>query len=305
VYPQHSAVVLPLSFESETYGVLGIAIPQTFRNDPEVQDLLREISQDLGFAFYKIKMRKALQVVEERYRLLTENIPGVVYLCYPEVPWVMLYLNERIQDLTGYPREEFLAGRITYASLCHPEDLPEMERAIAEALRTRTTFHLRYRLRHRNGMYFWVEEWGTGIFEGEKAVYLEGFIQDVTERKLAEERIQYLATHDQLTGFYNRIFLRDFLREPPLPFPLGLLLCDVNGLRLVNEAFGEKTGDQLLQHFAEVLRLSCPPIFFASVGMSFWRFYLPLPKKPSREQPPPCANRRKKRMLPLRPSASL
>jgi len=259
VYPQHSAVVLPLSFEGETYGVLGVSIPQTFRNDPEVQDLLREISQDLGFAFYKIKMRKALQVVEERYRLLTENIPGVVYLCYPEVPWVMLYLNERIQDLTGYPREEFLAGRITYASLCHPEDLPEMERAIAEALRTRTTFHLRYRLRHRNGMYLWVEEWGTGIFEGEKAVYLEGFIQDVTERKLAEERIQYLATHDQLTGFYNRIFLRDFLREPPLPFPLGLLLYDVNGLRLVNEAFGEKTGDQLLQHFAEVLRLSCPP----------------------------------------------
>lgn len=258
-YTGRSGVVLPLAFRGELYGVLGVSVPLRFFEDPEVRDLLQEVAQDLGFAFYKIVLRQTLKAVEERYRLLAENMPGAVYLCLPEVPWPMLYLNNRIADLTGHPREDFLEGRITYASLCHPEDLPAMESAIAEALRKRTPFHLVYRLRHQDGNYRWVEEWGTGIFEGETVRYLEGFIQDVTERKLAEDRMYYLATHDPLTGLYNRLFLREFLQKPSLPRPLGLILCDVNGLHLVNEAFGEEVGDELLKHLAEILRLACPP----------------------------------------------
>lgn len=253
-YAGRAGAVFPLSFEKRVYGVLAMSIPEAFAGDPEFQDLLQELAQDLGFALYKITMRKTLQETEERHRLLVENIPGAVYLRAPRPPWVMYYLNDSIEDLTGYPKEEFLSGRLTYAELCHPEDIPDMIARIDQALKKRRSFHLVYRLRHRDGTWHFVEEWGAGIFVEETVQYLEGFIQDVTERELARERIEYLATHDSLTNLYNRGFLEKLLEEKLFSYPVGLILCDVNGLRLVNDAFGQKRGDELLSFVASLLR---------------------------------------------------
>ncbi|MEN3185249.1 MAG: HD domain-containing phosphohydrolase [Atribacterota bacterium] len=252
--PGYAGVILPLSFEKRVYGVLGMSIPTTLADDREAQDLLKEVAQDLGFALYKIALRKVLRETETRYQLLVENIPGVVYLCAPSLPWTMHYLNDHIEDLTGYPKEEFLAGRITYATLCHPEDIPEMEKRITQALETKKPFHLVYRLRHRDGSWRFVEEWGAGIFAGETVQYLEGFIQDVTTRELARERLEYMVTHDSLTGLYNRQFLENLLESESLSYPVGLILCDINGLRLVNDAFGQKRGDELLSSTALLLQ---------------------------------------------------
>ncbi|NSW76833.1 MAG: PAS domain S-box protein [Candidatus Atribacteria bacterium] len=263
-YKERASAVFLLSFEKEVYGVLGMSIPGAFADDPEVRDLLQEMAQDLGFALYKIAMRKALRETEERHRLLVENIPGAVYLCDPAPPWVMHYLNDYIEDLTGYSKEEFLSNRITYAELCHPEDIPEMVTQIARALEKRQPFHLLYRLRHRDGTWRFVEEWGAGIFNGDTVQYLEGFIQDVTEQEIARERIEYLATHDSLTGLYNRVFLENLLEKKSLRYPVGVLLCDVNGLRLINDAFGQKRGDELLSFAASLLQDVIPkqaPLF--------------------------------------------
>ncbi|MGC8778744.1 MAG: bifunctional diguanylate cyclase/phosphohydrolase, partial [Candidatus Caldatribacteriaceae bacterium] len=126
----------------------------------------------------------------------------------------------------------------------------------------RRPFHLIYRLQRRDGTWRYLEEWGAGVFAGETVQYLEGFIQDVTERELARERIEYLATHDPLTGLYNRLFLEEVLQRKNLSYPLGVLLCDVNGLRLVNEAFGQGKGNEFLSCVAQALREECPPDAF-------------------------------------------
>ncbi len=83
--------------------------------------------------------------------------------------------------------------------------------------------------------------------------------RDVTERKHAEERIRHLSFHDYLTDLYNRAFIEEELRRlsNSRELPLGVLMCDVNGLKLVNDAFGHQEGDKLLQSFAKVLRESC------------------------------------------------
>ena len=88
---------------------------------------------------------------------------------------------------------------------------------------------------------------------------LIGTIQDVTDRKLAEEKIVYLSYHDQLTGLSNRRFFEQALIRLDVAgnYPLTLVMGDVNGLKLINDSFGHVTGDELLIKVAQVLREAC------------------------------------------------
>ncbi|WP_369017629.1 PAS domain S-box protein [Thermatribacter velox] len=260
VKENHSLIAGKIAFKNQIYGILLTAVPTAYARDEELLDLLKELLTDLGFAMHKIENQKALQEVQRRYQLLADNMPGIVYLCLNDEAWTMVYLNDHIEKITGYPKEEFLSGRLSYAELCHPEDLEPLRKTINEALKERKSFHAIYRLRNRQGEYRFVEEFGGGIWEKGELLYLEGFIQDITERKQYEERIHYLFSHDPLTGLYNRTFLEEEIKrlEENQEFPLGILLFDINGLKLINDALGQKEGNRMLQNLARALRETCP-----------------------------------------------
>jgi len=82
---------------------------------------------------------------------------------------------------------------------------------------------------------------------------------DVTKERTYQKKTEYLSYHDQLTGLYNRRFFEEeLLRLNTLRnLPLGIIVADVNGLKLVNDAFGHQQGDRLLIETANVLRKSC------------------------------------------------
>ncbi len=83
--------------------------------------------------------------------------------------------------------------------------------------------------------------------------------QDITERKRAEEKLLYLSTHDYLTGLYNRRFHESELKrlDTVENLPLGILMADINGLKMINDSFGYSKGDELLKAAAEVIRGVC------------------------------------------------
>ncbi len=90
---------------------------------------------------------------------------------------------------------------------------------------------------------------------GEVELFVE-WVRDITDRKQAEQEIQYLSFHDGLTGLYNRRFFDEELKRLDVPrnLPLTLMMVDVNGLKLTNDAFGHAVGDRLLRGVADVLR---------------------------------------------------
>lgn len=73
--------------------------------------------------------------------------------------------------------------------------------------------------------------------------------RDLSDKKEKQRRMEYLSYHDQLTGLYNRRFFDEELKRLDVirNFPLTLLMADVNGLKIINDAFGHESGDQLLQ----------------------------------------------------------
>ncbi len=133
---------------------------------------------------------QALRESEERFSLLAENIPGVIYLCRNDERYSMLYLNDAVEELTGYAREEFLSDRISFVELYHPEDAPGIFSLVDAALARGQPFHLVYRIRHRSGEWRWLEEVGAGVYRDGALAYLEGFIRDVTAGRLAEQAVE-------------------------------------------------------------------------------------------------------------------
>ena len=76
------------------------------------------------------------------------------------------------------------------------------------------------------------------------------------ERKQMEDKLRYLGQHDTLTGLYNRTFFHEDLRrfEALCYNPVGLIVCDVDGLKLINDSLGHNTGDVLLTEAAGVIK---------------------------------------------------
>lgn len=83
--------------------------------------------------------------------------------------------------------------------------------------------------------------------------------RDATEKKEKQERIKYLSYHDQLTGLYNRHFFEEEIKRLDVPrnLPLSIVMIDVNGLKLTNDAFGHEAGDQLLKSVSNILKEVC------------------------------------------------
>ena len=83
--------------------------------------------------------------------------------------------------------------------------------------------------------------------------------RDNTERKKKQDEILFLSYHDQLTGLYNRRFFEEELKrlDTERNLPMTLVIFDVNGLKLINDAFGHQTADQVLQTVAWALRREC------------------------------------------------
>lgn len=79
------------------------------------------------------------------------------------------------------------------------------------------------------------------------------------QRRQAEEQLKYLSLHDPLTGLYNRAFFEEEMHrfEMERISSLGLIMCDVDGLKLVNDVMGHKTGDGLLMAVSGIIKDAC------------------------------------------------
>jgi PAS domain S-box-containing protein len=139
----------------------------------------------------RIETEQALRRSEDRFRIVAENAPGVIYLCRNDYRFSMHYVNDAIERLTGYPKEAFLSDAISFRDLYHPDDSVWLMPEDGVMLSQRGAFQLSYRIRHRSGEWRWVEDYGGGVFDDEgHLLFLAGFLSDISGRKQAEEALQ-------------------------------------------------------------------------------------------------------------------
>ncbi len=126
---------------------------------------------------------------EEKYRILVNNIPAVVFTGYMD--GTVNFIDDKVEKLTGYPQEEFHARQIKWTDLIDPRDLPEAKREFLEAMQTDKSYLREYKIRPKTGQPVWIQERSRIICNPEGEVdYISGVFFDITDHRLMEEKLR-------------------------------------------------------------------------------------------------------------------
>ncbi len=197
-----------------------------------------------------------LRESEEHYRYSVE--------LNPQIPWTadgegnVLTTSSRWNQLMGASPEETAGSG--WAKAVHPDDLPAIRQQWKSAVRTRDPLDVECRGRLADGSYRWFRSRAIPRFaEDGSVIRWYGTVEDIHDRKIAEEQLHRAAYHDDLTGLANRRYFRERLKQAldavsDTSRAIGLLVMDLDHLKQINDRFGHDAGDDLLKEFAQRLR---------------------------------------------------
>jgi putative nucleotidyltransferase with HDIG domain/PAS domain S-box-containing protein len=141
---------------------------------------------------------EALTESERKLETLMGNLPGMAYRCLNDKNWTMEFCSDGCFDLTGCEASDLIGNRkCSFNDLIHPDDQGPVWDRVQEALAEKQPFKVVYRIQTAEGKEKWVWEQGVGVFsEDGDVLALEGFVTDITDRKLAEDALK--KSHEEL-----------------------------------------------------------------------------------------------------------
>ena len=209
----------------------------------------------------RIQAEDNLLESERSNAVLLSNLPGMAYRSNYDRDWTMLFVSEGCFKLTGYPPESLLNNtEITFNALISPDYQEVLWDIWVRVLSERTVFREEYLITTATGEVKWVLEQGQGVYdENGEVIAIEGLIIDISDQKKREDEIRFLNYHDVLTGLYNRRFFEEEKQriDQESQLPLTIIIGDINGLKLINDALGHEEGDKLIVTMAKMLVSCC------------------------------------------------
>ena len=186
-----SILILPIFVKEKLYGLFVFNMTK-FERDWTNDEIttLQTLANNISYSIERNLNEAIIQESEEKFRLLANNIPGTVHLSKYDDKWSKIYLNDEIEKLTGYSKEDFLQNKIYFMDLVHPNDLKIVQNKAVELFKEKKKIHIIYRIIHKDGHYVWIEEFGEPVFKDGKIEYLVGIFIDITQRIEAEEAIK-------------------------------------------------------------------------------------------------------------------
>lgn len=287
-----TVLALPLSSGGEVFGVFGLSY-LTIREVPEEDfELFGNFAELAAIALSNARLHSRLsEELEERRRIeaawrenqqrskaLVDALPDFIFhvdkegilLQYKET--VDFEMSANFADHVGENIDEFT-----------PPLLAEKIRlAVHQALQTKTTQQFEYHveiagvMRHR--------ELRIVASGGNEAI---GIVRDMTQHRRVEEELIYVNIHDATTGLFNRAYFEEALQglSAEGEAPVGVIVCDIDGLKLVNDTLGLEAGDRLLTGAAKIIRDTLPEAaIVARIGGDEFAALLPGADVPRLEQ---------------------
>ncbi|MEG4231081.1 EAL domain-containing protein [Microcoleus sp. Pol11C3] len=199
----------------------------------------------------------ALRQSEQRFRSLIENATDITIILDGE--GIFRYISPSVKRILGYAPHQAI-GR-SALEIVHPDDSAAITETLHKAIKNpkRSQCPVEYRVRHRNGSWCYVEAVATNLLYDPAVKGIVINCHDITQRKLAEEKLLHDAFHDALTGLPNRSLFTDRLEHAlrlgkrRKDYLFAVLFLDLDRFKVVNDSLGHAIGDQLLVSIARRL----------------------------------------------------
>ena len=255
-----SMLQVPLKSKEEVIGTFGFAFTEPGRRfDDSTVELLERFASLASVAINNAQLHTrlkqdldALTKQEQTIRILLQALPDLLLRINNQGLLLDSHFPENFA-LHAPPKE--LCGESIYDIL--PADIAQnLLNCIQIGNRSGMIQLLEYQALRNNQLYY-CEARFVKIGDDEMLV----IIRDITYKKKMEQQLDYLSLHDPLTSVYNRTHFEEQLRKIQRKHKksMGIIMCDVDGLKLINDTLGHHAGDQLLQVVAKILQACAPP----------------------------------------------
>lgn len=265
IFKKDSLITFPLNFKGSLLGVLIIMnISSGGLPFKEILNPLRLVTETLANAVKQGRIQQQLMWSENRYRTIF-NHSGSSFLIIDENLKILLS-NPQAQRLLGLPREKLdnVANLVEFLPDFEVKRLKEYNR---KRLLNDPEAPRQYEMKYKDSQGNFKDVIASAVHIPQTTQTVLSII-DITEWKKAEAELQYLNLHDRLTGLYNRVYFEQELRkyEADPSNEIGLIMCDVNGLKLINTTFGSEAGDQVLVTTAKLMEECFRNYLVARIG---------------------------------------
>ena len=198
-----------------------------------------------------ITERKQLETELKKLSLILEESINFVFIT--DIEGKIEYVNPTFERLTGYCREEVIGQNPRILS--SGEASPHFYQDLWDTILSGKTWRGDFKNRKKNGELYWVKGLISPIKnERNQITHFLAIQEDISEKILAEQQAQYLAAYDRITGLLNREKFIETLNDYMSQNLSGILiLTDIDGFKMINEAYGHNTADEFLKHLSHII----------------------------------------------------
>ncbi len=200
---------------------------------------------------------KRVSEAELKFRSIFDQ--AKIGISYANIMGDFMDMNQMFSDMSGYSGDELKHMKVM--DLIVKDDNQNNIDLIWKLIRKEIPIlSIENQFMKKDQSLIWVNATFSLVeFEKGKESYIMCAVVDINERKNAEDLMLFLSTHDPSTGFSNRMHYFEKLNEFDVEesYPLAILLINVNGLKIINDAFGFKTGDVMLKKVVKIITEQC------------------------------------------------
>ncbi len=206
----------------------------------------------------KVKRQVELKKQKDILKTIIDSLPEAIF--YKDKDCKFIGYNKNFSDFYANLGVYDLIGKSDLEIYPNKETAKKFIEQDKEIIRTKKAKSAQYSISYKDGDVRFEENLKVPVINEDGEVWgIVGLSRDITERKKLENKLRYLSYTDSLTGLYNRSSFDEKLNKynQEKYLPLGIIMGDVNGLKLVNDTLGHLEGDKLIKSISNVLRDVC------------------------------------------------
>lgn len=254
-----SISIYPLKIKNEIRGFVGFDECEKHRSWNKSE---QRILETLSGIISNIALSKNLSIDMEKTRLKSIIESSNIGTWEWKVDSGKITINEIWLKLIGYNFNDFDVKKINnWLTLLHVEDKNKVIDMLRKHMKKEIDFYdIDYRMKHKNGHWVWINDRGKVIqwTDDGKPLRMFGVHTDITEKKIAENKIKEISIRDSLTNIYNRRYIYERLsieisRSIREKNEFSVAILDIDRFKDINDNYGHIAGDYILKEFTKLI----------------------------------------------------